>query len=79
MDVDGGSNCHVGAHALGFRRDGMEVTSPFVDGLFSDWDAVEAIWDHALKYVLCLNTIILMSPRTFTHKLTCRKTESRCD
>ncbi len=50
MDVDSSAGqYHVGTHALGLRRDGMEVTSPFTDGVLSDWDAVEALWDHALK------------------------------
>ena len=48
MDVDG-RKIHVGTHALGFRRDGMEVQSPFTDGIFSDWEAIESLWDHALK------------------------------
>jgi len=35
---------------MGFRRDGMEVESPFGEnGLIQDWDAVEAIWEYAFK------------------------------
>lgn len=51
MDVDGARSLHVGTHALGYRRDGMEVASPFVDGILADWEAVEALWDHTFKYV----------------------------
>ena len=33
-----------------FRRDHMEMTSPFDDeGLIEDWDVVEAIWEHTLR------------------------------
>lgn len=57
MDIDGGAGAyHVGTHALGFRRDGMEIVSPFTDGVLSDWDAVEALWDHALKQQMRLAT-----------------------
>lgn len=50
MEVDGSKrNLHVGTHAMGYRRDGMEVISPFEDGVFSDWDVVESLWTHALK------------------------------
>jgi actin-like protein 6A len=50
MDLDGtGRTLHVGSHALAFRRDGMEVVSPFTDGILTDWEAVEALWDHTFK------------------------------
>jgi actin-like protein 6A len=51
MDVDTPSGCkiHVGTQAMNFRRDGMEVQSPFTDGIISDWEALETLWDHALK------------------------------
>lgn len=52
MEVDGnasGRKIHVGTHSLGFRRDGMEIASPFTDGILTDWEAVETLWDHALK------------------------------
>ena len=51
MDVDtpSGRRIHVGTQAMNFRRDGMEVQSPFTDGIISDWEALEALWDHALK------------------------------
>lgn len=51
MDVDGARKLHAGTHALSYRRDGMEVVSPYGDdGILSDWDAVEALCDHILKY-----------------------------
>ena len=51
MDVDtaSGRKIHVGTQAMNFRRDAMEVESPFTDGIISDWEALEALWDHALK------------------------------
>ena len=34
---------------VSYRRDGVELTSPFdEEGNISDWDAVEAIWEHTL-------------------------------
>ena len=42
---------------MGIRRDGMEVTSPYGEnGMLEDWEAVEAIWEHALKKRLALQT-----------------------
>ena len=42
---------------MGFRRDGMEVESPFGEnGLIEDWDAVEAIWEYAFKKRLTIQT-----------------------
>jgi len=50
MDIDR-RLFRTGSNALETRRDGMEVVSPFKDGLLYDWEAVEALWDHILKYV----------------------------
>ncbi|KAG1665661.1 hypothetical protein FOA52_005451 [Chlamydomonas sp. UWO 241] len=62
MEVDGkdGSTdkrmLHVGQQSVNFRRDGMEVATPFnEEGLLADWDAVEALWDHAFKDRLRIN------------------------
>jgi len=53
MDVDSGAGAgrklYVGNHGLSYRRDAMEVVSPFTDGILTDWEAVEALWDHAFK------------------------------
>ena len=52
MEVDGnasGRKIRVGTHSLGFRRDEMEIASPFTDGILTDWEAVEGLWEHALK------------------------------
>jgi actin-related protein len=39
-------------HQMGYRRDHMEVVSPFgKDGLIEDWDVVEQLWDHTLHKV----------------------------
>jgi hypothetical protein len=54
MEVDGAAAgrakaLRVGNQALAHRLDGVEVTSPFgADGAIEDWDAVEALWSHAL-------------------------------
>jgi actin-related protein len=58
MQIDGGSGrtLRVGTHALAYRRDGMEVASPFTDGLITDWEAAEAIFQHALKDQMRLAT-----------------------
>ncbi|KAB5524724.1 hypothetical protein DKX38_022473 [Salix brachista] len=58
MDVDDAtSKCklYVGSQALGFRRDNMEVLSPFKDGIVSDWDMVDSIWNHAFKECLLID------------------------
>ncbi|CAM9572182.1 unnamed protein product [Hapterophycus canaliculatus] len=39
----------VGDLAVSRRRDGMEMKSPLVDGLLSDWDQVEKLWEHAFQ------------------------------
>ncbi|CAI9753581.1 unnamed protein product [Fraxinus pennsylvanica] len=46
---------YVGSQDLGFRRDHMEVLSPFKDGIVIDWDMVESIWDHALRKCLLID------------------------
>ena len=38
----------------------MEVVSPFKDGLLYDWEAVEALWDHILRYVTCMKTFTMV-------------------
>jgi len=48
---------HFEVDNMGIRRDGMEVTSPYGEnGMLEDWEAVEAIWEHALKKRLALQT-----------------------
>ncbi|XP_020579051.1 actin-related protein 4 [Phalaenopsis equestris] len=46
---------YVGSQALGFRRDYMEVISPFKDGVVTDWDIVDNIWAHAFKERLLID------------------------
>ncbi|KAF7851910.1 hypothetical protein BT93_L1625 [Corymbia citriodora subsp. variegata] len=45
----------VGSQALGYRRDQMEVVSPFKDGIVADWDIVDNIWDHAFRECLLID------------------------
>ncbi|KAJ6749284.1 hypothetical protein OIU79_030225, partial [Salix purpurea] len=45
----------IGSQALGFRRDHMEVLSPFKDGIVADWDIVDSIWDHAFRECLLID------------------------
>ena len=42
---------HVGHFALNYRRDNMEVVSPFNNktGLYEDWDLLENIWQYVLS------------------------------
>ncbi|PSC76499.1 Actin-related 4 isoform C [Micractinium conductrix] len=60
MDVDGGSGgkrtLYVGTHALSHRREGMEIVSPFQEGVISDWEAAEGLLEHALKQQMRLDT-----------------------
>ncbi|CAN0117478.1 unnamed protein product [Ascophyllum nodosum] len=37
----------VGDLAVSRRRDGLEMKSPLEDGLLSDWEQVEKLWEHA--------------------------------
>eukprot|EP00798_Chlamydomonas_sp_ICE-L_P024042 gene24042-9619_t len=59
MEVDGGKpgrKIFAGHSGVNFRRDGMEVISPFGDDdLLSDWDMVESLWEHTFKDRLRVN------------------------
>ncbi|XP_074307996.1 actin-related protein 4 isoform X1 [Silene latifolia] len=46
---------YVGSQSLGFRRDNMEVLSPFKDGAVADWDIVDSIWHHAFRECLLVD------------------------
>ncbi|KAL5134414.1 Actin-related protein 4 [Glycine soja] len=46
---------YVGSQSLGYRRDHMEVLSPFKDGIVADWDIVDSIWDHAFRECLLID------------------------
>ncbi|KAL8150604.1 hypothetical protein V2J09_020412 [Rumex salicifolius] len=46
---------YVGSQAMGFRRDNMEVLSPFKNGVVADWDVVDSIWDHAFRECLLID------------------------
>ncbi|GAB2216055.1 hypothetical protein Drorol1_Dr00023822 [Drosera rotundifolia] len=46
---------YVGTQSLGYRRDHMEVLSPIKDGVVTDWDIVDAIWDHAFRECLLVD------------------------
>jgi actin-like protein 6A len=43
---------YVGTNSLAFRRDFMEMKSPFDHGLVSDWEMMEQLWDHAFLHQL---------------------------
>lgn len=54
MDTDGAKPARqlfVGQSGVNFRRDNMEVASPFsaTDDTIADWDMLEALWSHAYK------------------------------
>lgn len=60
MEVDGHGppkrSLHVGQAAVNFRKDHMQIATPFnEEGLLSDWDIAEGLWDHAFKDRLRLN------------------------
>ncbi|KAH6571401.1 hypothetical protein BASA50_003766 [Batrachochytrium salamandrivorans] len=42
----------VGDSSIYKWRENLHVKSPLVDGVVEDWDALEAIWDHAYTSVL---------------------------
>lgn len=46
----GGTTKEYFVNDLSYRRDHMEMTSPFnAEGMLEDWDVVEALWEHTLK------------------------------
>ena len=50
INADPSKTKHYYVDDLSYRRDGVDVTSPFdADGNIQDWDVVEAIWEHTLK------------------------------
>ena len=55
MDIDQ-RQFKAGIGALETAMDGMEVVSPFKDGVLDDWEAVEALCEHLLKSQMRLNT-----------------------
>ncbi|KAL0697881.1 hypothetical protein Bca4012_054003 [Brassica carinata] len=46
---------YVGSQALNYRRDHMEILSPIKDGIVSDWDLVDNIWEHAFRSCLMID------------------------
>uniref|UniRef100_A0A1D2A2G0 Actin-related protein 4 n=1 Tax=Auxenochlorella protothecoides TaxID=3075 RepID=A0A1D2A2G0_AUXPR len=60
MEVDGvgpsGRTFKVGTASLAVPQDGLEVISPFSEaGVLEDWDALEALYNHAFKDQLRLD------------------------
>ena len=55
MDIDQ-RQFKAGIGALETAVDGMEVVSPFKDGVLDDWEAVEALCEHLLTSQMRLNT-----------------------
>ncbi|KVI11263.1 hypothetical protein Ccrd_010329, partial [Cynara cardunculus var. scolymus] len=57
---------YVGSSAMGYRRDHMEVIPSIKDGIVTDWDIVESIWDHTFSLgILLFSTPIL--PQQFVY------------
>mmetsp|Transcript_7690 Transcript_7690/g.18891 ORF Transcript_7690/g.18891 Transcript_7690/m.18891 type:complete len:469 (-) Transcript_7690:552-1958(-) len=68
---------HVGHFALNYRRDNMEVVSPFNNktGLYEDWDLLENIWQYTLTDRLQINPTehpVLLAEPNFNSKA-CRE------
>ena len=50
VNHDSAKTKHFYVDDLSYRRDGVEITSPFDEnGHVQDWDVVEAIWEHTLR------------------------------
>ena len=43
---------HIGSSDIYTLKPGMEILSPFEDGLISDWDLFESLWEHSYKNAL---------------------------
>lgn len=66
MDTDDKSHskpCIMGDENLFRPREGLELKSPFEDGLVSDWEAFEKLWEHA--YEKCLKSVSTEHPVMF--------------
>jgi actin-related protein len=50
-----GDKYKIGSPALFYRRDGMALQSPMVDGLVCDWDVAEALWHYSFNDMLHVN------------------------
>lgn len=46
---------YVGDNSIHLPRSDMEIKNPMTDGIVSDWDAMENIWDHILNSTLRVN------------------------
>ncbi|KAK9815677.1 hypothetical protein WJX72_007893 [[Myrmecia] bisecta] len=46
---------YAGAAALNFRLDHLQVDPVLQNGLYHDWDGLEALWHHAFSERLCVN------------------------
>lgn len=57
MDIDS-RQFKAGLGSLETARDGMDVVTPFKDGLLDDWEAVTALCDHIFKYVGCCMSVV---------------------
>jgi len=40
---------YIGAQAITYRRDDMEICQPLKNGIVKDWEAVEQVWNHAFS------------------------------
>jgi len=59
----GGGTKEYFVNDLSYRRDHMEMTSPFnAEGLLEDWDVVEALWAHTLKKRLVVGALARAGP-----------------
>eukprot|EP00698_Gefionella_okellyi_P005322 TRINITY_DN14842_c0_g1_i1.p1 TRINITY_DN14842_c0_g1~~TRINITY_DN14842_c0_g1_i1.p1 ORF type:complete len:401 (-),score=71.02 TRINITY_DN14842_c0_g1_i1:344-1546(-) len=47
--VSEGPRYYVGTSALSYRRDHMDILSPFKDGIIDDWDLFEQLVEHTYK------------------------------
>lgn len=68
---------HIGNEAMCFPRKGMALANPIHNGLISDWDSMERVWDHGLKTELRLKPSehpIMMSEPSFNSRAIREKT-----
>ena len=72
----GKRDLHVGHFAMHYRRDDMEVLSPFENGIVSDWDVMEGLWSYTFKERLQIDPTehpVLLAEPNFNTKAACEK------
>eukprot|EP01100_Stratorugosa_tubuloviscum_P015080 TRINITY_DN8463_c0_g1_i1.p1 TRINITY_DN8463_c0_g1~~TRINITY_DN8463_c0_g1_i1.p1 ORF type:complete len:418 (-),score=177.42 TRINITY_DN8463_c0_g1_i1:181-1434(-) len=79
LESQSSNNYYIGPSSVYFRRDEMEIESPFQNGLISDWDLIERLWSYTISTALHSDPrehpILLSEPTHNTKQIRERTTE----